>query len=199
MKYAVVTFGCRVNQADSFALERQIRTVGGHASSPEDADLVIVNSCSVTAAADQGTRQTIRRGARVNPTAKIVATGCYTTRDMEAVAALPGVVAVVSNENKDRLVQDLLEQVEFALPTTANRFGEGDGACGAMIEPGEAGRTAYTLRVQTGCDESCAYCIIPSTRGGGRSVPLHRVLTEVEDARGAGYRELQLTGVHLGS
>ena len=199
MKYAVVTFGCRVNQADSFALERQIRAVGGEASSPEDADLVIVNSCSVTATADQGTRQAIRRVARLNPTAKIVATGCYSTRDVEAVAALPGVIAVVANEKKDRLVRDVLEQAELELPTTANRFGEGDGACGAMIEPGEAGRTAYTLRVQTGCDESCAYCIIPSTRGGGRSVPLHRVLTEVEDARDAGYRELQLTGVHLGS
>ena len=199
MKYAVVTFGCRVNQADSFALERQIRAIGGHRSSAEDADLVVVNSCSVTATADQGTRQTIRRVARVNPTAKIIATGCYASRDVDAVTALPGGIAVVSNENKDTLIQDLLKEIDPALPTTAVRFGEGEGACGAMIEPGEVGRTAYTLRVQTGCDESCAYCIIPSTRGRGRSVPLHRVLAEVEDARDAGYRELQLTGVHLGS
>ena len=103
----MVTFGCRVNQADSFALERQIRAIGGHPSSAEDAALVVVNSCSVTATADQGTRQTIRRVARVNPAAKIIATGCYASRDVETVTALPGVIAVVSNENKDTLIQDL--------------------------------------------------------------------------------------------
>ena len=199
MKYAVVTFGCRVNQADSFALERQLRAAGGRPVSPEAADLVVVNSCSVTATADHGTRQTIRRVARTNPTAQIIATGCYASRAAEEVAALPGVVAVVPNDDKETLVGRLFERLDAVSPTTAVRFGDGDGACGAMIAPGEAGRTAYTLRVQTGCDESCAYCIIPSTRGRGRSVPLARVLAEVDEAVGAGYRELQLTGVHLGS
>lgn len=196
MNYAVVTFGCRVNQADSFALERKLRAVGGRAVPAESADLVIVNSCTVTATADHGTRQTIRRISRINPEARIVATGCYATRDAEQVAALPGVVAVVPNDDKERLVDWLLDA---ARPTTAERFGDGDGACGAMIPPGSTGRTTYTLRAQTGCDETCAYCIIPSTRGPGRSVPLARVLAEVEAAVAAGYRELALTGVHLGS
>ena len=83
--------------------------------------------------------------------------------------------------------------------TTAERFGNGDGACGAEIAPGLAGRTAYTLRVQTGCDEACTYCVIPSTRGPGRSKPMHDVLSEVERVHRAGYREIALTGVHLGS
>ncbi len=196
MKFAVVTFGCRVNQADSFALERGLRAAGGCSAPVEAADVVVVNSCSVTATADQGTRQAIRRIARTNASARIVATGCYASRAAEEVAALPGVVAVVPNVEKEALAARILETVE---PTTAVRFGGGDGACGAPIRPGERGRTAYTLRVQTGCDEACAYCIIPSTRGRGRSVPLPRVLDEVGEAVEAGYRELQLTGVHLGS
>ena len=196
MKYAVVTFGCRVNQADSFALERKLRAAGGHAVPAHAADLVIVNSCSVTATADQGTRQTIRRIARTNPAARIVATGCYATRSADDLAALPGVVAVVPNDDKGILVERLLEAVGL---TTAERFGDGDGACGEMIGPGAGGRTAYTLRVQTGCDETCAYCIIPSTRGRGRSVSLARVLAEVDQAVAARYQEIALTGVHLGS
>ena len=196
MKFAVVTFGCRVNQADSFALERSLRAAGARAAPIEAADVVVVNSCSVTATADQGTRQAIRRIARTNAGARIVATGCYASRAAEEVAALPGVVAVVPNMEKEALAERILDTVE---PTTAVRFGSGDGACGAAIRPGERGRTAYTLRVQTGCDEACAYCIIPSTRGRGRSVPLPRVLDEVDQAVEAGYREMQLTGVHLGS
>ena len=222
MRYAVLTFGCRVNQADSFALERQLRAAGGQATPAEAAELVVVNSCSVTATADQGTRQAIRRVARVNPAARIVATGCYATRDAAAVAALPGVVAVVPNDDKEALAERLLALARpdgrvgslreretpaphalrrrlLAGPTTAERFGGGDGACGAMLPPGAAGRTTFTLRVQTGCDERCSYCIIPSTRGRGRSVPLPHLLDEVDRAVGAGYQELALTGVHLGS
>ena len=130
---------------------------GGRAA----ADLVVVNSCSVTASADQGTRQAIRRIARTNAGARIVATGCYASRAAAEVAALPGVVAVVPNAEKEALAERILDTAET---TTAERFGAGDGACGAPIRPGERGRTAYTLRVQTGCDEACAYCIIPSTR-----------------------------------
>ncbi len=196
MKFAVVTFGCRVNQADSFALERGLRAAGGSPAAVEAADLVVVNSCSVTASADQGTRQAIRRLARTNAGARIVATGCYASRAAAEVAALPGVVAVVPNAEKEALAERILDMAET---TTAERFGAGDGACGAPTRPGERGRTAYTLRVQTGCDEACAYCIIPSTRGRGRSVPPARVLDEVGEAVGAGYQELQLTGVHLGS
>ena len=196
MKYAMVTFGCRVNQADSFGIERQLRAAGGAMVAPESADVVIVNSCSVTANADQGTRQTIRRVARMNPTAQIVATGCYASRADAEVSALPGVVAVIPNTDKEKLVKRLTASIE---PTTAVRFAGGDGACGEMIAPGDGNRTAYTLRVQTGCDESCAYCIIPSTRGRGRSLPLAKIMEEVGLAVDAGYRELQLTGVHLGS
>ncbi len=195
MKYAVVTFGCRVNQADSFVIEDGLRARGLVDAPAHDADLVIVNSCSVTASADQGTRQTIRRIARDNPSARIVVTGCYATRQPDEVAALPNVLRVVSNPEKDTLL-DVLDSQGL---TTAQRFAGGDGACGATLHPGLAGRTALTLRVQTGCDQICSYCIIPSTRGRGRSLPLDRVRREIRVAVAAGYREIAMAGVHLGS
>jgi len=196
MKYAIVTFGCRVNQADSFTIEEALRRRGDIAAAPEHADLVVVNTCSVTASADQGARQTIRRIARSNPKVRVVVTGCYATRRPDEVTRLPNVVAVVGNERKESLV-NLLE-AEGQL-TTMERFAGGDGPCGLALEPGVAGRTALTLRVQTGCDQHCSYCIIPTTRGRGRSRTVANVLQQVSRAVDAGYREIAITGVHLGS
>ena len=196
VKYAIVTFGCRVNQADSLGIERQLRARGGRAVALNEAELVVVNTCSVTATADHSARQTIRRIARTNPAARIVATGCYATRVAADLSALPGVTIVVPNSDKERLVDRL--EVESIL-TTADRFGSGDGACGEPIKPGVAGRTSYTLRVQTGCDETCAYCIIPTTRGLGRSLPIDAVGDEVDRIWAEGFKEVSVTGVHLGS
>ena len=196
MKFSIVTFGCRVNQADSLAIEAILRGAGGEESPASAADLVVVNTCSVTCSADQGARQTIRRVARENPQARIVATGCYATRSPQDLGALPGVLRVVRNGDK-------LEPGAWASSlegmSTAERFGAGDGGCGARLTPGVQGRTAFTLRVQTGCDEQCSYCIIPSTRGSGRSVPIEAVVTEVGRIAASGFKEVALTGVHLGS
>jgi threonylcarbamoyladenosine tRNA methylthiotransferase MtaB len=229
VKYSIVTFGCRVNQADSLRLEEDLRAHGATESASIDADLVIVNTCSVTATADQGARQTIRRIARENPRAQIIATGCYATRCPDEVAALPGVVRVVRNDDKADFFRasgagprmtDL--HLHVGMRTSAaseprersgvgapasERVGEFEGRspsnengpCGAPIEPGVAGRTAFTLRVQTGCEEQCAYCIIPSTRGASRSAPLDSLVREVDRIASAGFKEITLTGVHLGS
>ena len=190
MKYSVITFGCRVNQADSLNVEEGFRAHGAIAGDAEEADIVVVNTCSVTASADQAARQTIRRIARINPAAKIVVTGCYATRRPDEVADLPGVIRVVPNDDKPQLI---------SIVTTSERFGDGDGSCGAALEPGIAGRTAFTLRVQTGCAEECSYCIIPTTRGRPRSVPIADVLNEAARVAAAGFKEIALTGVHLGS
>ncbi|MEO7274747.1 MAG: MiaB/RimO family radical SAM methylthiotransferase [Vicinamibacterales bacterium] len=197
VRYAVVTFGCRVNQADSLRIEEDLLGRGAVASTAADADLVIVNTCSVTATADQGARQTIRRISRDNPSARIVVTGCYATRAAADVAVLPNVVRVVANPDKLALVDDWFASSSEL--TTAERFAGADGPCGAPIAPGFAGRTAFTLRVQTGCEERCAYCIIPTTRGYGRSLPIRAVVREVERIAAAGFREVAITGVHLGS
>jgi threonylcarbamoyladenosine tRNA methylthiotransferase MtaB len=191
VKYSIVTFGCRVNQADSLAIEGGLRARGARHASPEDADLLIVNTCSVTSTADQGARQTIRRIVRANPAVQVVVTGCYATRRPAELAELPNVAQVVLNSGKDTLVADL-----FGAET---RFADGDGPCGAALEPGVAGRTAFTLCVQTGCEEKCSYCIIPTTRGASRSRPLGDVVRDIERAAAAGYREIAITGVHLGS
>lgn len=192
MKYAVVTFGCRVNQADSLAIEEQLSAGGAEAVSSDKADLVIVNTCSVTASADQGARQTIRRIARENPSAQIIATGCYATRCSDEVAALPGVTKVVRNDQKLSIPVELVEGLALS---ERHRV---EGHCGHLA-PGLMGRTAWTLRVQTGCEEKCSYCIIPSTRGRSRSREVADVLAEVDRVVAAGYKEIVITGVHLGS
>jgi threonylcarbamoyladenosine tRNA methylthiotransferase MtaB len=197
MKYSIITFGCRVNQADSLGFEEALRERGAVAAeSSEQAELVIINTCSVTASADQGARQAARRLARTNPNAQIVVTGCYATRQPNEFRLLPNVLRVVPNDEKSRLVP--LVSSDLGL-TTAFRFADGEGSCGALIEPGIAGRTAFTLSVQTGCAQPCSYCIIPTTRGRPRSVELHQVLASVGRVVAAGFQEIALSGVHLGS
>ncbi len=230
MNYSILTFGCRVNQADSMAIERDLRARGGVAVQSADADVIVVNSCSVTATADQGTRQAIRRAARDNPRARIVVTGCYATRCPDEVAALPGVVAVVPNAQKDALgtvpnVVPFLGTVPNTAPhsgtvpntgphpgtvpnrvcmlgtvpvlTTADRFAGADGPCGSVEFLLD--RTAFTLRVQTGCEEQCSYCIIPTTRGRSVSKPIDEIVRELKRAEQCGFLEVTLTGVHLGA
>ena len=227
MKYSILTFGCRVNQADSMAIERDLRARGGVATQSADADVIVVNSCSVTATADQGTRQAIRRAARDNPRARIVVTGCYATRCPDEVAALPGVVAVVPNAEKDAL-GTVPNFVPFlgtvpntaALPGTVPNLVPFLGTVpNAAPHPGTVpnhvrmlgtvpgnpdaefllDRTAFTLRVQTGCEEQCSYCIIPTTRGRSVSKPIDDTVRELQRAEQCGFLEVTLTGVHLGA
>jgi threonylcarbamoyladenosine tRNA methylthiotransferase MtaB len=198
ISYHIVTFGCRVNQADSLAMEGQLRERGGAAAPAADADLLIVNTCSVTAGADQGARQIIRRIVRQNPDVKVVVTGCYATRQPDELAALPNVVQIIANPEKDDLVDRALSGA-VAGPDKARPTWDADGPCGRPLQPGVGGRTALSLRVQTGCEEACSYCIIPTTRGASRSKPVQVVLGDVHRAIDAGYKEFWITGVHLGS
>jgi threonylcarbamoyladenosine tRNA methylthiotransferase MtaB len=213
VKYTVLTFGCRVNQAESLAIDAELRAHGGEVADQTLADLIVVNSCSVTATADQGTRQAIRRAARHNPHARIVVTGCYATRRPDEIAELPGVARIVPNDRKDSFaaeIADLLRSPTVAQVDTwitDGRDAGGDGPCGARdgaitgdaLLPGALGRTTFTLRVQTGCDELCSYCVIPSTRGHSRSTPIDRLVRDAQRAEQAGYREITLTGVHMGA
>jgi len=180
VSYAVVTFGCRVNQADSLALEAALSASWGRPASPDAADVVLVNTCAVTAGAERSARQAIARVARINPAARIVATGCYATRDAAALRGLPGVSEVWSNAGKDRLIDGGADRIAFATP-------------------GAQGRTVLFLRIQTGCDRRCAYCTIPATRGRPRSLAVERVVAAADLAARQGYGEVVLTGVHAGA
>ena len=174
MKYAVITFGCRVNQADSLGFEEgAARGRRGAAPPPDRADLVVVNTCSVTATADQGARQTIRRIARDNPERPHRRHRLLRDAPARRGAARCPTSSRVSQRRQAAACSAMVRAV-FGLTTADSRraFGDGDGSCGAAIEPGVAGRTAFTLRVQTGCAEPCSYCIIPATRGRPRSVPI---------------------------
>jgi threonylcarbamoyladenosine tRNA methylthiotransferase MtaB len=182
MKFSVLSFGCRSNQSDSCRIERRMLGEGGVSAEPGAADVVVVNTCTVTAAADQAARNAIRRLARLNPQAKIYVTGCYAARRPDEIGRLPGVT-----------ILPRFEETPPDAPIT------GRPAPAVPLRPGDRGRTAYPLRVQTGCDEQCAYCIVPGTRGPGRSLPLRSVLDEVRGLGEAGFRQIWLTGVHLGS
>ena len=150
----------------------------------------------MTASADQSARQAIRRITRSNPSVRVVATGCYATRRPSELLALSNVLSIVPNIDKDGLVDGL---ADGGVTFTGERFAGGEGACGRTLTPCSAGRTAFTLGVQTGCEEQCSYCIIPDTRGRARSRPLDAVARDSEWATAAGYREIAITGVHLGS
>lgn len=182
MKYAILTFGCRTNQADSFDLDRDLRAAGGEETSVETADVVLVNTCSVTATAEQAARQAIRRVARLNPAARIVATGCYAVRAPSDLAALP-----VWRVGSDRAHAVAGFNPSFEVAPRHSIPG-----------PGTHGRTINLLRVQTGCNERCAYCIVPATRGPSRSTPVAEVIERGHAAEAAGFREVMITGVHLG-
>jgi hypothetical protein len=153
----------------------------------------------VTTSADQGARQAIRRIVRDNPAARVVVTGCYATRRPDEIRELPNVACVVSNADKDHLVDGLPDHFGLGPVTTAARYGDGGGPCGEGLAPGVSGRTALTIRVQTGCAERCSYCIIPATRGAGRSEPFSAVIRRIGEAIDSGYREIAIAGVHLGS
>jgi threonylcarbamoyladenosine tRNA methylthiotransferase MtaB len=220
--YHVENFGCRATQADGVALERQFESHGLARTSAAEADIVILNTCTVTNAADQDARAAIRRVQRHNPLAKIIVTGCYAQRAPQEIAALPGVSAVIGNSHKHQLTELVLgenprEDTAF-LPVstlTENRelrtedsifvsdiFAHTELLAAPVFEavgdPAENARTRPNLKVQDGCDNRCSFCIIPSVRGHSRSLPLVQVISEVNALVAAGYREVVISGINLG-
>mgnify|MGYP000846364982 FL=1 len=199
-KFFIQTFGCRSNQADSAALRdgfrRQAMTECHRAA---DAGLLVVNTCTVTHRSDQQARQAVRSLHRKNPDAAIVVTGCYAERDPGALARLPGVALVAGNAAKDRLP----ELLAGGDPGSRGRIlrpplGGGPG-CPVPPMAATGGKTRPLVKIQDGCDARCSYCIVPRVRGPGRSARPEDVLAEIRSLAGQGFREIVLTGVHLGT
>ena len=184
------TIGCRLNQSEIEKMASQFR-MAGHTlvDSPAGADLVVVNTCAVTAEAASDSRQKIRQAFRSGVT-QIVATGCWATLDPQAAASLAGVSAVVSNEHKPTLVADILN-----LPP--EEFDQ--EPISRQPLPGNRARTRAFIKVQDGCDNHCTFCITRIARGNSRSQAVPTILQDIRAALAGGVKEVVLTGVHLGS
>ncbi|HTK94744.1 MAG TPA: tRNA (N(6)-L-threonylcarbamoyladenosine(37)-C(2))-methylthiotransferase MtaB [Terriglobales bacterium] len=203
--YFVHNFGCRATQADGAELERQFASRGlAPAAAAAEADVVVLNTCTVTEAADKDARAAIRRVHRENPGAKIVVTGCYAQRAPEELAALPGVATVVGNSHKHRLAELVAPQGFVPLTSlstvhVSDIFAHTELLAAPVFEAeSHAERTRPNLKVQDGCDNRCSFCVIPYVRGQSRSLPLERVVGEVNTLVAMGYREVVLSGINLG-
>ena len=182
-KLKTVTLGCKVNQYETQLVREGLVGAGFQDANdqPDPADLCIVNTCTITAEGDSKSRQVIRKMNRDNPQARIVVMGCYATRVPDEVAALPGVSEVVTDKRE--------------LPDLLGRFGVVDIPNGIS---GLSNRHRAYVKVQDGCLLRCSYCIIPTVRPEMYSRPMDEVLDEVRRLVDHGYREVVLTGIHLG-
>ena len=200
-KFHVHSFGCRASQADGAAIEGALLATGMDAASlASAADFVILNTCTVTSAADDDVRKAVHRVHRENPAARILVTGCYAQRAPQEIAALQGVTWVVGNSHKSGIadlltgaygptpyhgqihVGDIFEQHEFL---------------SSPVEDASGDRTRPNLKIQDGCNNRCSFCIIPYVRGPSRSAPAESVLDQVRGLS-ARYREVVLSGINLG-
>ncbi len=219
--FHVENFGCRAARADGEAVSDRLRAAGHCERQPSVADVVVVNTCSVTAEADRAARAFIRRAHRVNPAARIVVTGCYAQRAPQELVRLAGVAAVVGNSHKafaPRIALNLMEcagpEALFSAPQDESGLIQIQAAGvppqmiwvddrfahsfleDAQLVPG--GQTRPNLKIQEGCGNRCTFCVIPQTRGSSRSLPATRVLEQVKGFVAAGGNELVLSGINLG-
>jgi threonylcarbamoyladenosine tRNA methylthiotransferase MtaB len=197
---AFTTLGCKVNQFETEAMvglfkQRQYEVV----EFDEPADVYVINTCSVTHLGERKSRQLIRRATRLNPAAVIAVTGCYSQVSPEQVEKIPGVSVIIGTKERFRIV-DLVEkagpdksQVNIVTNIMAAQEFEDIPLFDAP------GRTRAFLKIQEGCTNFCTYCIIPYARGPLRSRPLDSILKEAEKLVAAGFKEIVLTGIHLGA
>ena len=223
--FFIEQFGCRATQADAAAIERQLRDRGYSVSADaSSADVVVVNTCTVTASADVQARQAIHTIHRENPAARIVVTGCYAQRAPEELATLKGVAWVVGNSHKPEIPRLVGEMTPVSFQRSGGGFvpltsilGEPLSAVRgaakiltgdileqrellvAPVEGGEAGHTRPVLKIQDGCGSRCSYCVIPQVRGRSRSLAPDRVVAEISRLSDRGAREVVLSGIDLGN
>ena len=200
-RFLVKNFGCRTTQADGAVIERQLTLAGMSAArTTSEADLVVLNTCTVTASADDDARNAVRRVHRENPAARILVTGCYAQRAPETLAALPGVTWVVGNTHKARIAAIVGDESDGAPCHGQIHVGDILAERGLLAVPlAEAGRdrTRPNLKIQDGCNNRCTFCIIPSVRGRSRSAHPDAVVEQVRDLAKY-HREVVLSGINLG-
>jgi len=214
--FHVENFGCRAARADGEAVSDRLRAAGLGKQAPATADVVVVNTCSVTAEADRAARAYIRRAHRLNPEARIVVTGCYAQRAPEELAGIAGVAAVVGNSRKalapqiilglaggavSRVLPELISVQSLVAGGASTPVWADDRFAHSFLEEPQVApgtQTRPNLKIQEGCGNRCTFCVIPQTRGASRSLAAESVLRQVEGFVAAGGKELVLSGINLG-
>ncbi|MEZ4834527.1 MAG: tRNA (N(6)-L-threonylcarbamoyladenosine(37)-C(2))-methylthiotransferase MtaB [Caldilineaceae bacterium] len=203
MRIFLEQLGCRLNFSENDTLAGRLQAAG-HRIVPaaEDAQVIVVNTCAVTAQAAGKSRQTVRQLHKANPAARIAVTGCYATLEPDTVSALPG-VSLVADNNEKEMLHALLEpwSADFDDPEDVARLQpDGNPFDPAFTPPDhDWGRTRAFVKVQDGCNNKCTFCIVTLARGDSRSRTIADIVDEVQQLAEAGYREAVLTGVHLGA
>lgn len=205
MRVSLTTFGCRLNQAETDAMQAGLERSGWTVvDQTGDADVVVLNSCTITHRADADLRRAVRRARRVAPDARIVVTGCYANAQPDAVAGLPGVDLVLGNGDKGAL-PGRLQELRGGPPSGGDAP---DVVVSSLVrrktlEPLRAamprGRVRALLKIQDGCNYRCAFCIVPSVRGPSRSLGIDDIREQLETLVEQGVPEIVLTGIHLGT
>lgn len=197
-RFFVQNFGCRATQADGAALETQLSGRGLSASDERaTADVVVLNTCTVTSEADRDARSTIRRVHRENPAARILVTGCYAQRAPEELAKMPGVEWVVGNSHKTSIAELLAGEMPYHSQILTGDIFETRDILTAPIMDAGGDRTRPNLKIQDGCHNRCSFCVIPYVRGKSRYVGADAVVEQVRSL-GTRYKEVVLSGINLG-
>ncbi|TNG01916.1 MAG: tRNA (N(6)-L-threonylcarbamoyladenosine(37)-C(2))-methylthiotransferase MtaB [Gammaproteobacteria bacterium] len=192
MRVNLQALGCRLNEAELQQWANGFQAQGFEIiPEPERADLVVVNTCAVTGEAARKSRQFIRRAHRQNPTARLVVSGCYATLEQQQTASIEGVDLVVSNSDKNQLVERTKQELDLkTMPAMAQRP--------AQVALFQHGRTRAFIKVQDGCRWRCTYCIVTKARGEERSRQASEIIEQINRLHEQGVQEIVLTGVHLG-
>ena len=194
-KVSFHTLGCKLNFAETATLARQLATHGYQITrSPADADICVINTCSVTEHAEKKCRNIIRKIIRINPDAVIAVTGCYAQLQPETLAAMEGVDIVLGNGGKAKLA----DQILHVAGKGKSDICESGALTGFFTAFSTEGRTRSFLKVQDGCDYKCAYCTIPYARGSSRNIPISEVVTQAQKIAEAGQKEIVITGINTG-
>ena len=201
---AITNLGCKVNQSEMDDVERLLRSRGVRMVDDfQPADLVVVNTCTVTSMADQKSRQAVRQARRSSPNATLLVTGCSVSIDPAKVAAADPAARLFDNESKAAMLAELdalLGPMEAGpLPTLSGIEPARAAHAPAVVVPADIDRKRAVIKIQDGCSFHCTYCIIPRARGPERSVPADQVLAEALRAVSAGHREVVLTGINAGT
>jgi threonylcarbamoyladenosine tRNA methylthiotransferase MtaB len=193
-KVCFFTIGCKLNQYETQVISEGLEKLGfQRVDFGEKADLYLINTCTVTARSDRSARQAVYRAKRFSPNAKIAVVGCYVQTDEEILKTLPGVSLIVKNENKEAILEKIARLFDVD-----SLIGDKVPLLSQIEVTGHTQHTRGLVKIQDGCNQACSYCIVPLARGPEKSRRLDSILSEIENLDKNSFKEVVLTGVHIG-